>query len=72
MPGAGIAVIWNGKKIMMMKKIKQGGKREGSGQKKKYGEDTVTIAFRVPKSKKDEIKNKVAKIIKTYFKTVFA
>lgn len=29
---------------------KHGGKREGSGAKLKYGEETQTISFRVPKS----------------------
>lgn len=29
---------------------KHGGKREGAGAKLKYGEETETISFRVPKS----------------------
>lgn len=36
--------------------IKQGGKREGSGAKPKYSEQTKTIAFRCPLSKVDELK----------------
>jgi len=40
-----------------MDKKPHGGKREGSGAKSKYGEPTVTIAFRVPKSKEEEAKN---------------
>ena len=36
--------------------IKQGGKREGSGAKPKYNEQTKTIAFRCPLSKVDELK----------------
>ena len=39
-----------------MKKEKRGGKRPLSGAKQKYGEQTKTIAFRVPESKTDEIK----------------
>lgn len=30
---------------------KHGGKRKGAGAKNKYGELTVTISFRVPRSK---------------------
>jgi hypothetical protein len=36
--------------------IKQGGKREGSGAKPKYNEQTKTVAFRCPLSKVDELK----------------
>jgi hypothetical protein len=36
--------------------IKQGGKREGSGAKPKYSEQTKTVAFRCPLSKVDELK----------------
>jgi hypothetical protein len=36
--------------------IKQGGKREGSGAKPKYNEETKTVAFRCPLSKVDELK----------------
>ena len=36
--------------------IKQGGKREGSGAKPKYAEQTKTVAFRCPLSKVDELK----------------
>jgi hypothetical protein len=36
--------------------IKQGGKREGSGAKPKYLEQTKTVAFRCPLSKVDELK----------------
>lgn len=35
---------------------KHGGKRAGSGNRQKYGEPTVTVAFRVPESKAPEIK----------------
>lgn len=37
-------------------KLKRGGKRPFSGAKQKYGDQTKTIAFRVPESKTDEIK----------------
>ena len=36
--------------------IKQGGKREGSGAKPKYNEETKTVAFRCPLSKVNELK----------------
>ncbi|MBA2561567.1 MAG: hypothetical protein H0V14_01385 [Chitinophagaceae bacterium] len=52
-----------------MKDIKQGGARQGSGRKKKYGEETVTVAFRVPESKAGIIKVVVNKKLKQ-FKTV--
>jgi len=38
------------------KKEKRGGKRPFSGAKPKYGEPTKTIAFRVPESQIEEIK----------------
>ena len=34
----------------------RGGLRLGSGQKKKYGEETETVSFRCPISKIDELK----------------
>ena len=37
------------------KKSNRGGKREGSGSKPKYGEETKTIAFRCPISKIPEL-----------------
>jgi hypothetical protein len=36
--------------------IKKGGKRENSGAKPKYSEQTKTVAFRCPMSKVDELK----------------
>jgi hypothetical protein len=36
--------------------VKKGGKRKGSGAKPKYNEKTTTIAFRVPISKVEEVK----------------
>jgi len=39
-----------------MKVKSKGGKREGSGAKSKYSEQTKTVAFRCPLSKVDELK----------------
>jgi len=36
---------------------KSGGSRQGSGAKPKFGEPTTTVAFRVPVSKVDELKD---------------
>ena len=44
----------------MKKKLTHGGNRDGSGRKQKYNEPTVTIAFRVPASKLDQVKELVA------------
>ena len=41
---------------MKIKKKEWGGARQGSGAKPKYSEKTTTIAFRVPISKVDEVK----------------
>lgn len=43
----------------MAKVKKSGGARQGSGAKPKYNEPTTTIAFRVPVSKADELKDMV-------------
>jgi hypothetical protein len=40
----------------MTNKKEWGGARKGSGAKPKYAEKTTTIAFRVPISKVDEVK----------------
>ena len=40
----------------MTNKKQWGGARNGSGAKPKYNEKTTTIAFRVPISKVDEVK----------------
>ena len=37
--------------------VKRGGKRQNSGAKSKYNEQTKTVAFRCPLSKVDELKN---------------
>jgi len=42
---------------------KSGGTRIGAGRKKKYGEPTVTVSFRVPKSKVDAIKSTVKALL---------
>lgn len=46
-----------------------GGGFRNQGRKAKFQEETTTLAFRVPLSKKEEIKIKVEKIIRPYFKT---
>jgi len=52
------------------RKIGSGGARPGAGGQKplKYGEETVNLNIRVPKSKKAEIKTLVNKKLKTYIK----
>lgn len=42
----------------------KGGKRKGAGRKQKYGEATITVAFRIPKSKKEQVVSAVQQIIK--------
>jgi len=39
-----------------MKKENRGGKRAGAGPKFKYGEETINITLRIPKSKKAQVK----------------
>jgi len=39
-----------------IKKDSRGGDRKGAGAKKKYNEQTVTVSFRCPLSKVDDIK----------------
>jgi len=51
---------------MENKKETRGGSRLGSGAKPKYGEQTTTIAFRVPVSKVNEIKKMVKRKIAEY------
>lgn len=46
----------------------RGGTRKGSGAKPKYDELTITISFRVPKSKKDAIISIVKNELKKYLK----
>lgn len=48
---------------MSKKKNKSGGKRTSAGRKGKYGEPTTTIAFRVPESKVDEVRETVNELI---------
>lgn len=43
-----------------------GGKRDGAGRKNKYGEETVIVNFKVPKTKKDEFKDKASRILKKW------
>lgn len=42
----------------------RGGKRKGAGRKPKYGEKTITVAFRIPASKKAEVVSAVKNVIK--------
>jgi hypothetical protein len=44
----------------------QGGKRKNAGRKQYYNEPTVTVAFKVPVSKKKEIKQ----FVKDYLLTL--
>jgi hypothetical protein len=53
-----------------MNKPTRGGSRKGSGAKQKYNEPTKTLAFRVPESKIDEIKELVKSKLEL-FKTGF-
>ena len=46
-----------------MKKKARGGKRPNAGRLPKYNEPTKTIAFRVPESKAEEIKELVKEYI---------
>jgi hypothetical protein len=39
-------------------------KKRGAGAPAKYGERTVTLAFRVPESKKEQMKEKVKDLLK--------
>lgn len=45
-----------------------GGSREGVGAPQKYGEETVNVTFRVPKSKKDEFRDYGNKKLKSWQK----
>ncbi len=49
-----------------MSNKKSGGTRQGSGAKPKYNEPTTTIAFRVPLSKVDELKDIVNTKLEDY------
>jgi hypothetical protein len=49
-------------KIMENQEVKtenRGGKREGAGPKFVYGEETINITFRIPKSRKQGVKDTV-------------
>ena len=46
---------------------RRGGARPGSGQKKRYGEPTVSVCFRVPASKAEEFKGWARAMIKANF-----
>lgn len=46
--------------------MSSGGKREGTGRRSYYGEKTIDVTFKVPKSKKDEIKAKFYEVLELY------
>ena len=46
--------------------MKHGGKRKNAGRKEKYGEETVVIGFRCPKSKTKTLRILINKKLKTY------
>lgn len=48
------------------KGMPSGGKRDNAGRKNKYGEETVVLPVRVPKSKKDELKQIIEKQLKKW------
>jgi len=60
-----LAIFLDGQ-IKKLNKLKHGGKRQNSGAKPKYTEPTKTIAFRVPISKIDEVKEAVNKMLLSY------
>ena len=49
-------------------KSKHGGKRQNSGRKSQYGEETETISFRCPKSKVPEVKTIINDKLRSYEK----
>lgn len=51
---------------MEQKIEKRGGKRKNAGPKFIYGEDTCNITLRVPKSKKEEIKKMIYRMLDQY------
>lgn len=51
-----------------MQSKSHGGKRKGAGHPQKYGEETVNITFRVPKSKKDVFRKYGNAKLKTWIK----
>lgn len=50
------------------KKNNRGGKRDGAGPPFKYGEETASIAFRVPISKVEEVRLCVNQLLAQYLK----
>jgi hypothetical protein len=51
---------------MEQKIERRGGKRKNAGPKFIYGEDTCNITLRVPKSKKEEIKKTIYRMLDQY------
>jgi hypothetical protein len=48
-----------------MNQNNHGGKRQNSGAKKKYGEPTKIVTFRIPESKIKDVKNLVSDYLKS-------
>lgn len=46
---------------MAEKKENRGGKREGAGRKLKFDEETITVSYRIPETKKDDLDKLVNK-----------
>lgn len=45
---------------------RRGGKRENAGQPLLYGEKTINITFRIPKSRKQEVKDNMYAFLKQF------
>ena len=53
--------------MIQEKKIeRRGGKRAGAGQPLLYGEKTINITFRIPKSRKQDVKDVVYSFLKQF------
>lgn len=49
-------------------KSTKGGKRKGAGRKKRYGEETISVSFKCPKSKVFQARLVIAKMLMSYEK----
>lgn len=45
---------------------RRGGKRKGAGHPFKYGEETINVTFRIPNSRKEEVKEIVYNFLKQF------
>ena len=57
------------KEITPKKKENRGGTRVGAGPKFKYGEATCNLTLRLPKSKKEDVRNLVREYLRDYIVT---